>query len=132
MAPWQTALAKLKRGTLVVDFFDQTDGSSLIAASDIVVADYSTMLCEAAMLRKPAISLWYPEVRKSWDSTMKGCVPIFPLISMGCVLKAESREDLAQESDARTLADLERAQCEHFPNMEKSAVRAANFIHSLL
>ena len=135
MIPWQEALAKFKKGTLVVDFFDQTDGVSMLAASDVVVSDFSTMLIEAAMLRVPAISLWYPESENLWNFEMKGRVPVFPLISMGCAFKATSPKELASflrsalsgcEKD-----DLLRAQAFHFPNTEKSAVRAARFISSL-
>lgn len=134
MIPWQEALANLKRGTLVVDFFGQTDGPSLIAAADVVVADFSTMLIEAAMLRKPAISLWYPEVQRFWNREIGGRAPMFPLISMGCALCVQSPQYLA-DVIANALnghVTIKENQESMFPNTEKSASRAAEFIRSLL
>lgn len=108
---------------------------SLIAAADITVSAYSTVLLEAVMLRKPNITLWTSEIRDAFMSKERGfggLLDEFPLVTFGCTAKAENVKRLAELlnlSFAEQLG-LREAQERHYPNDGLSARRAAEFIHA--
>jgi len=131
MTLWQKALAELKAGTAIFDFFGQTDMPSLLAASDLVISTYSTILVESAMLRKPNISILYESVMQ--DLRRNSGLKEFPLVQLGCSAMAETFESL-QELLKKGLSgnlELEAAQKQNFRLDGKNAERVARFIVGL-
>ena len=91
---WQAALADFKGGILIKDT-SAVETASLLASSDVVLAMYSTVLAEAAVLRKQNIAVLYPDVGMHQFLTETGNVmPEFPLVTLGCTVKASSRQEL--------------------------------------
>ena len=135
MALWQTALAQLKCGTPIFDFFGQTDTPSLIATADLIISTFSTILVEAAALRKPNISVLYPDNgMKQWDAAMDGKIKEFPLIELGCSAKATNRHELISfiKSAFSGSLNLRQVQERHFRLDGKNAKHIADFALSLL
>ena len=135
MAPIQRAIAQLKIGTPVFDFFGKTDTQSLLASADCVLSMYSTVLIEAAILQKQNIAVLYPdEGKRVWDNANNGKVKDFPLVDLGATAKATNRSELIQ--CIRCAFDdslgLYAAQRKHFAQDGTNARRIADFICSLL
>lgn len=108
--------------------------ASLIAAADVTVSAYSTVLLEAVMLRRPNITLWTPEIREAFMSKERGFGGVldeFPPATLGCTAQAEHVRGLGgllALSFAGGL-DLSGAQERCYPADGKNARRAAEFIH---
>ncbi|MFA6082395.1 MAG: hypothetical protein WC773_03220 [Patescibacteria group bacterium] len=121
-AAYQAAFASL--GDMAVDTSDFTT-DEVIAASDVVIAPYSTVLGRAAAMGVSAVNYALPHTDKMYekDATI---APRFPWVEAGYV------------AEARTLADL-RDMLNAPPRVgrgpafdDNSALRAATFIDSLL
>jgi hypothetical protein len=130
---WEKAIGSLLGGTLL-------DGSSfttqqLLAASDVVLSMFSTILVESATIRKQTISVLYPDVglfmfRQSTGNSMD--VP--PVVSLGCSALAGSYEELLSYMRVALTDDLglSPAQESNFCLDGQNAGRAAQFILSLI
>ncbi len=131
---WNAALERFTSGTVVADS-SACDLQSLIAAATVVVAMFSTILVEAAVLRKQNISVLYPEVGMAqFKEETRGIMDEFPLVELGCSAKASSRGELARLlADAlRGALDRTDAQRRAFVLDGNNAARAADHISSLL
>ena len=94
MSYWQAALADFKGGTLIKDT-SAVETASLLASADVVLAMYSTVLTEAAVLRKQSIAVLYPDVGMQQFLTETGGVMTeFPLVRLGCTVKVSLRQEL--------------------------------------
>ena len=130
---WQKGLTDFKGGTLVKDT-SVVETTSLLASADVVLAMYSTVLIEAAVLRKQSIAILYPNVGMHQFLAETGNVmPEFPLVSLGCTFKASSRQEL---TDALNIAlgrslKLEANQSRYFLTDGKNAQRVfESLIHA--
>lgn len=132
MQPWQEALARLRVGNLVFDFFSQTDTPSLLAASDLVISMSSTILVEAATLNKQNISVLYEDTGMAEFRSSTG-LNEFPLVDLGCSAKAVDRKSLRKllEKSFDNALGLEDAQRKSFRLDGKNAKRVAIFIAAL-
>ncbi|MDO8585397.1 MAG: hypothetical protein Q7R85_04780 [bacterium] len=135
---WGMAVARLlsdRKSKVITTNHEGWSTPSLIAAADVTISAYSTCLLEAAALLKQNITLWTPEVRAAFMSKARGFGGVlneFPLVTLGCTVKAESVQELGgllRMSFADQL-DLRAAQKRHYPNDGKNAFRAAEFIHT--
>lgn len=99
MPTWEMALGGFKSGTVIDP--TRADVQQSIAATTVVVSMYSTMLIEAAALRKQNISLLYPDygMAEFLEST-GGVYDEAPLASLGCSAKAANRTGLRQLLEA--------------------------------
>jgi len=129
--PWQKALESFKAGTIIDS--STCDTSSLIAASTVTVSMYSTMLVEAAVLRKQNISILYKDF--GMKELRKGTTLIdeFPLASLKCTAKATDRNQLRKflEQSFQNNLGLRENQENNFKLDGKNAQRAAEFIVSV-
>ena len=102
--------------------------ASLIAASSVVLASYSTVLVEAAALRKSAIAVLYPDTAEMYRE-LAGMWE-FPLVSLGCCAKATNREELCYLLQSAFGGDLglRENQEKIFRLDGQNARRVANFI----
>lgn len=135
MQLWQEAIARLNKGRIIVDFFEQTDTASLLAASDIIVSMFSTVLIEAAVLRKIPIAVLYEDCgAKLFKDSVGGLMNEFPLVELACCKKADSRTELCiqfyEALGRRTW--LSTRQQEVFQTDGRNARRVADFVTSLL
>ncbi len=132
VAPWQEAMEQFRAGTLIRDS-SACDTPSVIACSSLVISMYSTIQIEAAVLRKPTISVWYPEMEQLWYQSTNEKMGEFPLVRLGCAAKAENREALCEllrqalSGDLGLLANQEQ----NFQLDGKNAERVADFVESL-
>lgn len=134
MPKWEQALLSFRSGTLIADS-SACDPQSLIAASDIVVSMYSTMLVEAAVLRKQNISLLYPEVgMQDFLKETGGGMKEFPLIELGCSAKATNRQKLLQYVKQALDSDLglKPAQEQSFKVDGRNAERVVQFVRDVM
>lgn len=126
---WIEALAN-STGCFLVDS-STYDPQSLIAAADVVVSMYSTMLVEAAYLRKPNIAILYDDLGKpQLVADTGGVLQEFPPAQLGCTAKAANRHDL-YDLVLKALdgtMNLRVAQEQHFVLDGQNADRAATFI----
>lgn len=124
----KAALRELRTGALVKNP-PGTEVSSLIAASDVVVSTYSTILVEAAVLRKQNISILREEIEMQSFRKEKN-LDESPLVSLGCSAKAENRREIATLLK-RALEDdlgLRKAQEETFNLDGGNAERVAQVV----
>ncbi len=130
--PWNEAVEQLRVGTVIRDS-SACDTPSVIACSSLIISMFSTIQIEAAVLRKPNISVWYPEVERVWYRSTNERMGEFPLVRLGCAAKAENREAL-QALMARALnggLGLRLNQEQNFQLDGKNAERVADFVESL-
>lgn len=90
---WQAALNDFKGGILV-EGTSAVEIASLLASADVVLSMYSMALTEAAVLRKQSIAVLYPDVGMRQLLAETGGMSEFPLVSLGCTVKASSRQEL--------------------------------------
>lgn len=90
---WDAALSAFRMGTLVTEGPVPIDEA--IAASDLVIADASTAQITASFMGKPSISVLYESLGMGeYRRQCRGLVPEFPLVTLGCVAKAENDRSL--------------------------------------
>lgn len=111
----------------------ECDMASLIAASSVVLASYSTVLVEAAALRKSVIAVLYPDTMEMYRELVG--LWEFPLVSLGCCARATNRDELCgflkSVLDGGDLG-LRESQEKIFRLDGQNARRVANFIDSQL
>lgn len=127
---WEKALSRFNSGNLVVNS-SSCNISDLIGVSTIVVSMFSTVLQEAAILRKQNIAVLYPKTGGRVYNTECGIdVSQYPLIALGCTALATNRKELTGHM-ARALSnqlDLTENQRKTFKLDGKNAQRVADFI----
>lgn len=131
---WQKALNNFRAGEVILDS-SSCDISSLVAASTVTTSMYSTVLVEAAALRKQNISMLYPEVGMAefWRGSGSE-IGEFPLVELGCSAKATNRQTLCNllEKSLAGKLNLEVNQRKHFRLDGMNAERVADFISNLI
>ncbi len=94
MSRWHKSLADLRFGS-VIDTSHDSQTSSYIFLSDVVCGMFSTVQVEAAVLRKTVISILYPEHgQAAYQQITGGLMSEFPLVKLGCSLRASSLPEL--------------------------------------
>ncbi len=130
---WQEAIKCFSGGILV-------DGSGfstqqLLAASDVILSMYSTILVESATIRKQTISVLYPDAGLSLFRASTGnSMDVPPVVSLGCSTMAAGYEELCSQLKLALKGDLglTAAQVANFRLDGQNAERSARFILSLL
>lgn len=123
----EEALGRFKSGVLVGRGTVET--TKLVATADIVTAMFSTVLTEAAVLRKQAIAILYSDTGLRHMQAEMG-VEEFSLVALGCAAKAGNRGEL-REILERALGpglELEKAQRRTFRLDGLNARRVAELI----
>lgn len=130
----ESALASFNREQIIADT-SAFDTQSLIAASDVIVSGSSTILVEAATIRKQNISVLYPDCGMAeFVRETGGGIAESPIVSLGCSSKATNRNDLKilLQASFENKLDQREAQEKAFQLDGKNAERIANFVASLL
>lgn len=118
-------------------FTDLCSTSELVQAATIVVAEYSTVLVEAAAVRRVPIAMLYPaEGMRRFHQAMGDRVQEFPLVSLKCAVKAQTRGELvsllARGLSGQLNQELASHQDHFFKLDGQNATRVAEFIQSLV
>ena len=91
---WEEIMGAFPKDMLLPQL-DAATMDEALAVSDVVVAAFSTVLVEASVMRKPAIAVLMPETgMKRFREETGGIMEEHPLVSLGCVAKATSHEEL--------------------------------------
>ena len=140
--PTETALRGFNSGYIVHNS-ERFTTDELILTAEVVVSMSSTSLMEAAVCRRKALAILYPDhgARRFQEVTGflpsdKPLIPEVPVVELGCCAKATNREELTAVM-RRLLrdgpdADMLAAQKYHFKVDGLNAHRAAQRITALL
>lgn len=133
---WESALNYFNRGIVIADS-SPCDIQELIAVADVIVSAFSTVLVEASVLRKPNISVLYPDAGMAeFVHETGGGMKESPIVSLGCSAKAENKNDLQSLLEASFAGDLRerqiRAQERCFRLDGKNAHKVAELVCSFL
>ncbi|MEK7208928.1 MAG: CDP-glycerol glycerophosphotransferase family protein [Patescibacteria group bacterium] len=135
---WQKTLAGLHRGPRVIyDFFGQCDMTEIVAASDVVCSISSTVLLDAAVMRRGAISIMPPAVKNRFRDQMGGVIDQYPLVPLGCCLEVSSVGDLGTtlakfvKPKERVQNPLRQNQEKHVKTDGRNAARVADLVESI-
>lgn len=125
---WERALSSYDSGNLVVNS-SSCAISDLVGASTLVVSLYSTVLQEAAILRKQNIAILYPDTGQRLYEAVSG-VSDYPMVSLGCTALAKNREDLSRylRKALDNSLDLENNQKKYFKIDGQNTARVAEVI----
>lgn len=129
---WDAALAQFTcdRGALEAGAMSSEDA---LAAADLVVGMYSTVLVEAAVLRIPSISVLSPDVGAAeLRRASGGLMDEAPLVVLGASAKAATHDELVAllraACDGSLAARLRPAQERAFTVDGRNASRVADFV----
>lgn len=132
---WKGAIARFRRGRCLVDTARWTT-QEIIAAATVVVSMYSTVLVEAAAIRRPGIAVFTPPVMERFRESSSGIMPEFPLVELGCCVKVVNQETLEAALRAALVGSLAQqlrpVQERAFVLDGKNAERIAAFVRSLV
>lgn len=130
---WQGALERFIGGQLLADT-SSVATPEMVAAADVVVANFSTVLIEAACLRKQVIAINDEAQMAQFREAVGGIMNEFPLVELGCAHKTTSPGEMrdALRSGLQGKLDLREAQENHFALDGKNAERAAERVLALL
>ncbi len=129
-AQWEKALQSFKSGVLVDTSSETTE--AVTASSDVVVSAYSTVLVEAALLRKETIAVLFPERGAQNFRELTG-LEEFSLVALGCAAKATNPSEVSTflRSALNSTLGLREAQEKHLRTDGRNSQRTANFIQGL-
>jgi len=137
---WDKSLASFSGGAIINinrdnEFLRST--TNILAIADLVVSISSTVLIESAALRKPTISIFYPNLAKAYGE-LTGFLE-FPLVSLGCSAKALCHDELVstiqkvisgrKEDDP---LGLKKVQEKYFHLDGKNTARIVDFVLSII
>ena len=131
--PWNKALGTYKGQGLIRNSQD-VKTPAILALSSVVISMYSTLLLEAAVLRKPNIAILYPDsmARLEFEREAGGILDDPATVSLGCTAKATNRDNLKDLLTQALNGDLERKlrrEQEKYLQLDgKNARRIADFI----
>ncbi|MCL5410776.1 MAG: CDP-glycerol glycerophosphotransferase family protein [Patescibacteria group bacterium] len=77
-----------------VETVDKFTTEEVMAASDAVVATYSTALGEASAMGIPSVNFVIPMIEKIYMERTSGVAPVFPWVSEGVCSEARTTEEL--------------------------------------
>ncbi len=133
---WDAAVSRFSTGVLVTLPTLPVTFQELIAGSDVVIANMSTILTEKAILGGTAVSVLYPDTgAKLLAQTTGGMLVNYPLSRLGCVEEAHTHEELCRIMRAACtdgLAHLLEHQKRELPVSGDNAARAADRIVRLI
>ncbi|MBI4143011.1 CDP-glycerol glycerophosphotransferase family protein [Candidatus Uhrbacteria bacterium] len=128
------ALRQFRVGRIIDSTACTTD--ACVAAVTVVVSMYSTVLVEAAAVRKPAIAVLYPAVADDFQKSTGGTMDDFPLVLLDACQKSTDRWSLKKALewafDGAIEAWRRPAQERAFHLDGKNAERVAAFVRSLV
>lgn len=129
---WNSALKEFTAGSLRGD--ESFSIRSLLEVADVVVGTTSTVLLEAAALRKQVISVLTPAEVERYRTATGGLMKEFPLVTLGCAEKVTNQRELerALRSALRGNLGLRAKQILRLQLDGKNAVRAADRVMALL
>lgn len=132
---WNNAISQLDCGRVITDS-SSCDPDEVVSVSDLVVTMFSTMLVDAAYLRKPSIAMLYPESgQEAYRISSGGNLSEPPPVVLGCSKKATCRQELFELLGTFTSfggLGIEHRQSEVFRSDGKSAERIGTFALSLI
>lgn len=131
--PWNKALASFAGAQLLADT-SACPTPDMVAAADVAVSSFSTVLVEAACLRKPVIAINDPVEMARLRESVGGVMDEFPLVELGCARKVTSPQELREALHTALTSGLglRGAQERHFTLDGKNAERAADRVLALL
>jgi len=129
---WEESLAKF-RGVLIDTHAPGVDIRDLISVSNLVVSIFSTVLTEAAILRKPNIAILYPDRGMKIYRRLTG-LNYYPMVSLGCTDIACNRIELMEklQKGISGSLDLSESQGKVFKCDGKNSERIADFIEDII
>ena len=134
---WQKTLAGLRGPVVIYDFFGQCNMVEIVAASDVVCSISSTVLLDAAVMRRGAISIMLPPIKERFRDQMGGVIEQYPLVPFGCCLEVVSAGELIAKlagfigSKGEVQNPLRQAQEEQINIDGQNAARVVNLIESI-
>lgn len=136
MNPWQKTVGEIAAEsgiTVIYDFFGRCDPTETVAASEVICSISSTLLLDAAIMRKPTISVMPPGlVKNRFRYQMNGFIDQYPLVPLGCCLEATTAKDLAEQiKQCLETNPLRTAQERHLKLDGQNAARVVKLIESL-
>lgn len=128
---WDAAL-KQYRGKLVDSSGCTTN--EVTATADVVVSMTSSVLVEAALMRKQVVSVLYPIMKERFIMEVGGAMTEFPLAELGCCVTATNRSEITAKIDLALACklDLRSAQEEHLRADGGNTARVTDFLESLI
>lgn len=129
---WNNALSSFKTGHIISDSA-ACNILSLIALATVITSMYSSVLVEAATLRKQNISILFPEMMECFFEETGNIMAEVPLIELGCSAKATNQTELKRLLEKCLTDDLGLTdnQIKHFQIDGKNAQRIMEFIQNL-
>lgn len=107
----------------------------VVAASNLMVAAYSTAIGESGARKIPNINFAFPYMAEWYDKATGGIAPIFPWTAQGVCAEAHNREELATLLGEAISGNLRRRllpqQKKHLRLDGRNAQRVAEFICNL-
>ncbi len=95
---WEKAIKSFNNGSLIES--SSFDTSLVLAAADVVLGAFSTVLVHAAVLQKEVIAVLFPnQGMAEFKRQGGGFRDEFPLVSLGCAAQAEDQKDLLEILD---------------------------------
>ena len=116
----------------VVNATDYMDGEELVAASDIVIADYSSIMFEPAFVRKP-VFLYAPDIEEYLENERGFLIPYEELPFPKAYSNAELIENITCFDEKKYVEDVDAFMDKYGVHEDGHASeRAADFILGLL
>lgn len=130
--PWEHALHSFTCGRVIADSSACTT-DECVAASSVVIGMFSTVLVEAATIRRACIAVLYPNVgMAAFQHASEGHLDEFVPVALGACAKATDRASLVAAliaaRDGSLAAQLQPAQECAFPTDGLAAERVAAYI----
>ena len=95
---WEKAIESFNNGSLVES--SSFDTSLVLAAADVVLGAFSTVLVHAAVLQKEVIAVLFPDQGMAeFRRQGGGFRDEFPLVSLGCAVQAKDQKNLSEFLD---------------------------------
>ncbi len=136
MRGWQLALERVRHSAWrVVEDTKNLSTESLIAMSSSVLSVFSTVLMEAAILRRDCVSIMMPTTGLTYYRESTGYDGEYPLVALGCVRKVASPLELRMaliESVHTGIVGQTEAQEQQFDVSGNNAAKVAALIESVL
>lgn len=120
---WDRALKAFHGGTLIDS--SGLDFLSVISATSLLIAQFSTTLIAGTLLRKDCVSVMYPSTVSEFHRITGDIFDEFFLISLGCVKEAKNQRELKAlvQKSLKTGLELREEQEKHFKVDGKNALR---------
>ena len=131
MSEWDRALSDFKSGRLITgSSVAKISIDKLLARTDLMINDFSTVAITASVLRIPNISYFDSDIEAYFKNSTGGLMEVPPVVSLGCSAKATNVYDLEVliYRNFTCGLGLETAQRNTFKVDGKNAERVARFV----